>query len=176
MTVMREIAQIVHAHVDQVSFASAPHNSIVQRTSKELRKNGNDIELHGSDSVSQEDSGTIQIAQTFGKHDIDPLGPHIDVDTKFRGERNENFSVSGLHGQQWNPAGEFNIAHGTRGSRGARLPDFASDQIADVVLACGESRALLDRNLNFRAAQFFGGFHSVHTCKVEDRLATSAGR
>ena len=47
MAVVRERAQVVHAHVHQASFARAPHDSVIERTGKKIRENGYDVKLHG---------------------------------------------------------------------------------------------------------------------------------
>jgi hypothetical protein len=43
---MRKFAQIVHASFDQLSLARPPHNPIIQRPRKKLRKYRNNIETH----------------------------------------------------------------------------------------------------------------------------------
>ena len=46
VTVVREIAQIVHTSVDEFGLARAAHNTVIQRSCEELRKYRDDVESH----------------------------------------------------------------------------------------------------------------------------------
>jgi len=121
-------------------------------------------------------SAAIQIAQAFRKRNVDALGLHIDPEAEFRGEGHEHFSFGGLHGQQGNRSGEFDIPDSAHGCRGSPFPHLAPDQIANVKLLGVKLCSLVKRNLNFGPAQFFRGFHCVDAGKMEYGLPASARR
>ena len=46
MTIVREGAQIVNVSFDQIRFACAAHDAVIQRAGEELREYGDEIEAH----------------------------------------------------------------------------------------------------------------------------------
>jgi hypothetical protein len=176
MAVVREGAQVVHAHVHETRLACAPHDPVIQRPGKKFRKNCDDLKLHGRDSVSQQRSTAIQIAQAFGEGHVNAFRFHVNANAKFGCERDQDFALARIDRQQRRAAREFDVAHGTERRRSARLPHFAADKFADEVASRVELRALLDGHLNFQSAQSVRGFDTVDVGKMKNNLAAAAWR
>ena len=176
MAVVRIFTQVVHAHVHQMRFARPPHDSVIERTAKKIRKNSYDVELHGWHSVPQQDSAAIQIPQSIGKRNIDALGLYVDSNAELRSQRHQDFALARLYGQQRDAAGEFDIANRAHRRSGPCFPHFASNQLADVIVSGIELRSLLQRYLYFASAQPLGGFHSFNADKMKDGLPATARR
>src|SRR6266481_8291855 len=111
MAVVCVFTQVVHTHVHEMRFARPPHDSMIERAAKKIRKNSYDVELHGWHSVPQQDSAAIQIPQSIGKRNIDSLGPYVDANAELRSQRHQHFTLARLYGQQRDAAGEFDIAN-----------------------------------------------------------------
>jgi hypothetical protein len=87
MPVVREGAQVMHAHVHEARLARPAHDPVIQRTGKKFGENCNDLKLHNGNSVSQPRSAAIQIAQAFREGHINALRFHVNVNAKLGGER-----------------------------------------------------------------------------------------
>src|SRR5579862_5826925 len=46
MTIVGEYTQIVNVRFDQVCFARAPHDTVIEGAAEEFREDGNDVESH----------------------------------------------------------------------------------------------------------------------------------
>src|SRR5882762_1068235 len=176
MAVVRVFTQVVHAHVHQMRFARPPHDSIIERTAKKIRKNSYDFELHSWHSVPQLDSAAIQIPQSIGKRNIDALGLYVDSNAELRSQRHQHFTLARLYCQQRDASREFDIANRAHRRSGPCFPHFASNQLADVIVSWIELRSLLQRYLYFASAQPLGGFHSFNANKMKDGLPATARR
>jgi hypothetical protein len=55
MAIVSERTQVMDVNVYQFGFARAPHNPVIERPRKKIWENGNDIDLHGTHSVSKQE-------------------------------------------------------------------------------------------------------------------------
>jgi hypothetical protein len=176
MAVVRVCAQVVHAYVHQMRFARPPHDPVIERTTKKVRKNSYNVELHGWHSVPQRNSAAIQFPQSIGEHDVDALGFHVDANAELRGQRQQHLALTRVNSQQRDAAGEFDVTNRAYCRRGAHFPDFASNQLTDVIISGIELRALFERYLHFASAQARRGFHIFNAVKMKDGFSAAAGR
>jgi len=176
MAVVREGAQVVRAHIHETSLARPAHDPVIERTGKKFREYRDDLELHGRNSVTQQASAAVQIAQALRKGDVNALRFHVNVDAKFGGKRDQDFAFLRINRKQWRATWKFDVANGAKRRRCARFPNFASDEVADKVVSGVEPRALFDRHLNFQSAQAFRFFNTVNIRKMKNGLAAPAWR
>jgi hypothetical protein len=47
VAIVRECAQIVDGHVDKAGFSGATDDAVIERPAEEIRKDRDDVELHG---------------------------------------------------------------------------------------------------------------------------------
>ena len=85
---VREGAQVMHAHIHETRFARPAHDPVIQRAGKKFRENRDDLELHGRDSVTQQGSTAIQIAQAFRERDLNTARDGINALTNILSQRN----------------------------------------------------------------------------------------
>jgi hypothetical protein len=176
MPVMGESTQVVHPRINEARFTRATHDSVVKRTGKKFRKYGDNFELHGRDSVTQQASAAIQIAQALREDHINAFPIHVNASAEFSRERDQNFTIACIDGKQWRATREFDVAHGTERRRCAPFPDFASDKIADKIVSLSELSALLDGHLNFQPAQTFRVLDAVDIREMKYGLAAAPRR
>src|SRR5882762_1645534 len=157
-------------------FARPAHDSVVERTGEKIRENSYDVELHGWHSVPQPNSAAIQFPQSIRKRHVDALGFYVDANAELRGQRHQHLALTRINGQQRDAAGEFDITNRANWRRSAYFPDFASDQLTDVIVPGVELRALFERYLHLVSAQARRGFHIFNALKMNDGLSAAAGR
>src|SRR5882672_2983432 len=100
MAVVRVFTQVVHAHVHQMRFARPPHDSVIERTAKKIRKNSYDVELHGWHSVPPQKSAAIQLPQCIVTRNIVGLGLYLYSNSKPPSKRHQAFALSRLYSKQ----------------------------------------------------------------------------
>jgi len=91
----------------------------------------------------------------------------INSCTKSAREWHEDFPFASSHREQRNSPGKFDIADRAHGSRGARFPYFASDQIADVICPSPSCVRWSERQCDFRFHAIFRRFDGVKCGKMK---------
>jgi len=131
-----------------------------------------------------------EVAETFGEEDFDAAADGVDFFADVLGEGDEEFAWCGLHREKrcagLTFSGEVDVADlaeqngcfGERagrgsddGGRGGKFEDGAADKIGDEVASGGQLGALLPRDADVEAAQFFGFVDGIDALEMEDAHA-----
>jgi len=97
----KRLAQILHVDADDAGFAGTPDNAVLERACEELREDGDQVKAHWLYLSRQISVGTVQVTQAVGQQYFDAASGQIDSLADVLGERDQQFTLRRIHGQQW---------------------------------------------------------------------------